>query len=33
MLGKIERVLIEKVSDQDPNILVGTADNTRLVTL
>ena len=32
MLGKIERVLIEKVSDQDPNILVGTADNTRLVT-
>ncbi len=32
MLGKIERVLIEKVSDQDPNILLGTADNTRLVT-
>jgi tRNA-2-methylthio-N6-dimethylallyladenosine synthase len=32
MLGKIERVLIEKVSDKDPNVLVGTADNTRLVT-
>ena len=32
MLGKIERVLIEKVSDKDPNLLIGTADNTRLVT-
>jgi tRNA-2-methylthio-N6-dimethylallyladenosine synthase len=31
MLGKIERVLIEKVSDKDPNFS-GTADNTRLVT-
>ena len=32
MLGKVERVLIEKVSDKDPNVLMGTADNTRLVT-
>ena len=31
MLGTIQRVLIEKVSDKDPNILVGTADNTRYV--
>src|SRR5690606_15675662 len=31
MLGSIQRVLIEKVSDKDPNILVGTADNTRYV--
>ena len=31
MLGTIQRVLIEKVSDKDPNLLVGTADNTRLV--
>lgn len=33
MLGKIERVLIEKVSDKDPTLLMGTADNTRFVTL
>ena len=32
MLGTVQRVLIENVSDKDPNILVGTADNTRLVT-
>ena len=32
MLGKIERVLIEKVSDKDPTLLMGTADNTRFVT-
>lgn len=31
MLGRTERVLIEKVSDKDPAILIGTADNTRLV--
>ena len=31
MLGTIQRVLIEKVSDKDPNLLVGTADNTRYV--
>ncbi len=31
MLGKVERVLIEKVSDHDANMLIGTADNTRLV--
>ena len=32
MLGTIQRVLIENVSNKDPNLLVGTADNTRLVT-
>ena len=32
MLGSIQRVLIEKISDKDPNLLVGTADNTRYVT-
>ncbi|WP_343598252.1 tRNA (N6-isopentenyl adenosine(37)-C2)-methylthiotransferase MiaB [Acinetobacter sp.] len=32
MLGTIQRVLIENVSQKDPNLLVGTADNTRLVT-
>ena len=32
MLGTIQRVLIEKVSDKDPDLLVGTADNTRYVT-
>ncbi len=31
MLGTVQRVLIEKVSDKDPNLLIGTADNTRLV--
>ncbi|MCJ8146942.1 tRNA (N6-isopentenyl adenosine(37)-C2)-methylthiotransferase MiaB [Acinetobacter sp. A3.8] len=31
MLGRTERVLIEKVSDHHPHMLVGTADNTRLV--
>jgi len=31
MLGTIQRVLIENVSDKDPNLLVGTADNTRYV--
>jgi tRNA-2-methylthio-N6-dimethylallyladenosine synthase len=31
MLGQIHRVLIEKVSDHDANYLLGTADNTRLV--
>lgn len=31
MLGRTERVLIEKVSEQDPTMLIGTADNTRLV--
>ena len=31
MLGTIQRVLIESVSDKDPNLLIGTADNTRLV--
>ena len=32
MLGTVQRVLIEKVSDKDPNLLSGTADNTRYVT-
>ena len=32
MLGTVQRVLIENVSQKDPNLLVGTADNTRLVT-
>ena len=32
MLGTVQRVLIENVSNKDPNLLVGTADNTRLVT-
>lgn len=32
MLGTIQRVLVENVSNKDPNLLVGTADNTRLVT-
>ena len=32
MLGTVQRVLIESVSNKDPNVLVGTADNTRLVT-
>ena len=32
MLGTIQRVLIEKVSDKNPDLLVGTADNTRYVT-
>lgn len=31
MLGQIHRVLIEKVSDRNPKLLIGTADNTRLV--
>ncbi|MFB2578230.1 tRNA (N6-isopentenyl adenosine(37)-C2)-methylthiotransferase MiaB [Acinetobacter sp. c2-A9] len=31
MLGRTERVLVEKVSDNDPTMLIGTADNTRLV--
>ena len=31
MLGTIQRVLVENVSDKDPNLLIGTADNTRLV--
>ena len=31
MLGTIQRVLVEKVSDKDPNLLIGTADNTRYV--
>ncbi len=31
MLGQVHRVLIEKVSDRDPNLLIGSADNTRLV--
>ncbi|MFT4021989.1 MAG: tRNA (N6-isopentenyl adenosine(37)-C2)-methylthiotransferase MiaB [Acinetobacter sp.] len=31
MLGTVQRVLIEQVSDRDPNVLVGTADNTRYV--
>lgn len=31
MLGQEVRVLIEKVSDHDPSMLVGSADNTRLV--
>ncbi|MDO4223188.1 MAG: tRNA (N6-isopentenyl adenosine(37)-C2)-methylthiotransferase MiaB [Acinetobacter sp.] len=31
MLGRTERVLLEKVSEQDPSLLLGTADNTRLV--
>lgn len=33
MKNTVQRVLIEKVSDKDPNMLIGTADNTRLVTL
>ena len=32
MQGTIQRVLIENISERDPNLLVGTADNTRLVT-
>ena len=32
MLGTTQRVLIEKISDKEPNLLLGTADNTRLVT-
>lgn len=32
MKGTIQRVLIEKVSDKDLNLLLGTADNTRMVT-
>ncbi len=32
MLRSCDVVLIENVSDKDPNILVGTADNTRFVT-
>ncbi len=31
MLGQEVRVLIEKVSDHDPSMLIGSADNTRLV--
>ncbi|KAA8734554.1 tRNA (N6-isopentenyl adenosine(37)-C2)-methylthiotransferase MiaB [Acinetobacter qingfengensis] len=31
MLGQVHRVLIEKISDQNPDYLIGTADNTRLV--
>lgn len=31
MLGTIQRVLIENVSKNDPDLLVGTADNMRLV--
>ena len=31
MLGQTVRVLLEKVSDTDPSMLIGTADNTRLV--
>lgn len=31
MLGTVQRVLVENVSQKDDNILVGTADNTRLV--
>lgn len=31
MLGQTHRVLIEKVSDRNPKLLIGTADNTRLV--
>ncbi len=31
-LAKLNVFLLKKVSDQDPNILLGTADNTRLVT-
>lgn len=32
MLGQVVRVLIEKQSDSNPDLLIGTADNTRLVT-
>ena len=32
MLGTVQRVLIENVSEKNPDLLVGTADNTRLVT-
>lgn len=31
MLGTIQRVLVESVSESNPNMLIGTADNTRLV--
>lgn len=31
MLGQTHRVLVEKVSERNPNLLIGTADNTRLV--
>lgn len=32
MLGTIQRVLVEGISQNDPNMLTGTADNTRYVT-
>ena len=32
MLGTVQRVLIENVSEKNSDLLVGTADNTRLVT-
>ncbi|WP_269914546.1 tRNA (N6-isopentenyl adenosine(37)-C2)-methylthiotransferase MiaB [Acinetobacter sp. HY1485] len=31
MLGTVQRVLIEGISKNDPNVLTGTADNTRFV--
>ena len=31
MLGTVQRVLIEGISKHDPNVLTGTADNTRFV--
>jgi tRNA-2-methylthio-N6-dimethylallyladenosine synthase len=33
MQGTTQRVLVEKISSKDPNYMIGTAENTRLVLL